>query len=349
VAIRRICLIYGFIGLLLAGGFGDLGGWGNVDPARAGAAQTTPADTGTSLAQAADDFPAFPRQPGEFLTLVSPKRQPQDLELVSVPVRDVPTIDGYADERVWEAATAITTLDFSSQRQVTLKAVHTAEQIFILATYRDQAPSETHRSWGWDTKEEIYKQVNDREDVFVFKWSMVGNYVSLAFRDAELHRADIWYWKGRRTNPSGYADDKWQILSTEAHVKAKKIRVSTHGARYLRRLGDAGQSAYEEKLFFVYQGKVVPRFYIREPQGSRADVRAKGHWHAGEWTIEFSRRLDTGNPDDVALQPGGVYLFAISCYEMADDDVHPEWTQPLYKTGDAFDRLFLRVTQESSR
>jgi hypothetical protein len=268
---------------------------------------------------------------------------------VSVPVKDVPIIDGRADEAVWNRAKAVTTLDFSSQRPITLKSVHTDDQVFFLVTFPDNAPSQTHRSWGWDTQDDIYKEMGDREDAFVFKWSMVGNNVNLGFRDPEPHRADIWYWKARRTNLSGYADDKWQGLSHQAHKEARKVSSSKHGTLYLRRVGDTGQSAYKETLVYEYQGNVVPKFYPRQPQGSRADISAKGVWHDGRWSIEFARRLNTGNRDDMLFSPGGVYLFAVSCYEMANGRVQPDWTQPLYKTGDAFDRLLLRLAKADDR
>ena len=184
--------------------------------------------------------------------------------------------------------------------------------------------------------------------MFVFKWSMVGNDVSLSFQNAEPHHADIWFWKARRTNPSGFADDKWQTLSSEDHKDAKPVQSPMHGELYLRRVGDAGQSAYAEKLPYDYQGDIVSRYALRQPQGSRGDIRAKGQWQDGAWTIEFARRLDTGRPDDIVLIPGGVYLFAVSCYTMAAGTSLEVSTQPLYKLGDAFDRLLLRVVTKES-
>lgn len=312
-------------------------------------------DTAVSQAAAAIASPdnATPnasalQQPGEPLTRARRERAPKEIELISAPVTERPTIDGRADERVWETLPAVTTLDFASQRPITLKSVHTEDEIFFLVTYPDQAPSETHKSWEWDSQEKIYKQILDREDVFVFKWSMVGNEVNLGFQNADPHQADIWYWKARRTNPSGFADDKWQTLSYENHKDAKPVQSSRHGELYLRRVGDAGQSAYAEQLPDDYQGDVLSRYLPRQPQGSRADIRAKGHWQDGAWSIEFSRRLYTGHADDIVLIPGGNYLFAVSRYEMAAGAELEASNQPLYKMGDAFDRLILRVVNKES-
>ena len=286
------------------------------------------------------------KQAGEFLTLATPQQQPRTIELKSLPVAEAPQIDGDGRDAVWQRTPAVTTRDFSSQRPVTLKSIHTNTHIFFLANIPDQAPSEMHRSWGWDAREKVYKPIQDREDVFVLKWSLVGNDVSLAFRDAQPHRADVWYWKAKRTNPSGYADDKWQSVSRRPHKKARHLAIPGHETLYLRRVGDAGRSAYGERLLSSYEGDIVSRYESRVPEGSRADIRARGRWHDGYWSIEFARRLDTGHDDDIAFVPNQVYLFAISCYEMAGGKVQPLWSQPLYKTGDAFDRLLLRIVSK---
>jgi hypothetical protein len=55
------------------------------------------------------------------------------------------------------------------------------------------------------------------------------------------------------------------------------------------------------------------------------------------------RKLNTGHDDDVVFRRGGVHLFGVSCYAMAYDTPHQEWSQPLYRTGDVFDRLLLRL------
>lgn len=43
------------------------------------------------------------------------------------------------------------------------------------------------------------------------------------------------------------------------------------------------------------------------PSGSRADVRAEGKWLNGYWTVELSRKLDTGDRSDISfIQPEAV-------------------------------------------
>jgi hypothetical protein len=266
-----------------------------------------------------------------------------------MPVTEGPTIDGHADEPLWETAPVVITLDFSSQRPITLKSVYTTDAVFFLVTYPVDKPSDTHKTWVWDTKEDVYREGPDREDVFLFKWSMSGNDVSLSLRDPEPHRADIWFWKACRTNPAGYADDKGQGFSLEPGPDARPTPSAKYGTLYFRRWGDTGEPAWEEKFFFEYHGDRLTKNFPRQPTGSRADVRAKGVWSNGQWSIEFARKLNTGHDDDVAFTPGEVYLFSVACYAMAYDTPHDTWSQPLYRTGDVFDRLFFTMAPRNSQ
>ena len=280
----------------------------------------------------------------KFRDYVAPKREPREMTLVSTAVAEAPVIDGRAGEASWEKAPAITTLDHSSQRPITLRSVHAKGEIFFLVTFPEEIQHATHKTWVWDKKEEVYREGPDREDVFVFKWSMSGNDVDLRLREPMPHRADIWFWKAHRTNPSGYADDKMQALSHKAGPMARKVPTKQYGTLYFDRWGDEGKPPWEHKMFFEYKGDALDQFAPRQPTGSRGDIRAKGVWAKGQWTIEFARKLNTGHDDDVLLKPGATHLFAVACYAMALDTPHQEWSRPLYRTGDAFDRLFLTVS-----
>ena len=297
-----------------------------------------------------DDEPAGASTPTDkFLDYVAPKRDPREITLVSVPVAEAPAIDGRADEPFWDSAPAITTLDYSSQRPITLRSVHAKGEIFFLVSFPEETPHETHKTWVWDRKEEVYREGPDREDVFIFKWSMSGNGVDLRLREPQPHQADIWFWKAHRTNPSGYADDKGQGISVKPSPTAKKIQSARHGTLYFDRWGDRGTAPWEDKVFYEYKGDKLSHFAPRQPSGSRGDVRAKGVWAKGQWTIEFGRKLNTGHDDDLVFKPGATHLFAVACYAMALDTPHAAWSRPLYRTGDAFDRLLLTIGSRNGR
>jgi hypothetical protein len=240
--------------------------------------------------------------------------------------------------------TPVTTLDFSSQRPFELRSIHTDDMIYFLVQFPDAAPSETHKCWIWDKGEEVYKPGNDREDMFVMKWKMSGDSISFSPDLVEPHTADIWFWKACRTNPGGYLDDKNQVITKEEAEGTTPVKSNKYGTLYLSRKGDAGKSAYEEQIFFEYYGDFILKYYLRQPEGSRADIRGKGRWADGQWTIEIERKLDTGHEDDIALSVGQSYVFGVCLYEMSGiDAIEDGWFQPLYRTGNVFDTLTLII------
>ena len=66
------------------------------------------------------------------------------------------------------------------------------------------------------------------------------------------------------------------------------------------------------------------RVRVERSGGSAGDVRAKGAWHAGWWTLELARPLRTGHPDDADLRgaDGSSVPFAIAILDRAEDDQH---------------------------
>src|SRR6185295_6827994 len=79
----------------------------------------------------------------------APKREPREITLTSVSVTEAPVIDGRANEAFWQTAPAITTLDYSSQRPITLRSVYVKGEIFFLVTFPEETPQETHKTWFW--------------------------------------------------------------------------------------------------------------------------------------------------------------------------------------------------------
>jgi hypothetical protein len=53
-------------------------------------------------------------------------------------------------------------------------------------------------------------------------------------------------------------------------------------------------------------GTVMPSVLYRSNrfEGDRADVRARGVWENGSWSLELSRRLNTGSEHDVPIDDG---------------------------------------------
>lgn len=267
-------------------------------------------------------------------TVYSQSEPGGSVNLVAAKAETAPIIDGNDSDACWTNAQAITTHDKVAGIDITLKALHTDEHVFFLVSFPDPDESRTHKSWAWDKGCKIYKMGPDREDCFVFKWNMGSESVDLSLHSDNPYRADVWFWKACRTDPVGYADDKIQILSSLKVEKSLRLTSKSGATMYLLRQGDKGTTAFKTKMISEYEGDMVNRFVYQTPTGSRADIKAKGLWKNGRWTIEFARALITGHDDDVQLDLTADYAFGVSRYEIKGGKPDKKVSQPLYECGD---------------
>ena len=264
--------------------------------------------------------------------------------IVAQKVDQPPVIDGDADDAAWHLAEQIVTREQKGNIDIALKAVYSDKKIYIKVEFQDPDESRVHKPLVWNSEKKMYETGPDREDTFVLKWAMDDrDTADLSVYASAPYMADIWFWKANRTDPMGYADDKFQILSSIKTRKAKAIKSAGGQRMYLRRLGDKGEPAYKASLIQFYKGETRRhQFTHRTPTGSRSDILAKGEWRDNKWCIEFSRDLITHHRDDVQLDPEKTYLFGLSRYEIAGRTKNPELTQPLYGAGDVGENLTLK-------
>lgn len=208
-------------------------------------------------------------------------------------------IDGVEDDSFWNHAQALITHDEIADIDVSLKCVYTDTDIYFLVSYPDPDESRSHKPWIWNKTRKMYEMGPHREDTFVFKWAQNSEISDLSVLADVPYTADLWFWKACRTDPAGYADDKVQIIGPGWTKKSNEILTKSGKSMYLQRLGDKGKPAYKSEIKLNFQGDNIAQFQKRTPEGSRADIRAKGVWREGRWTIEFARPLNTGHPDDI--------------------------------------------------
>lgn len=251
-----------------------------------------------------------------ILLLVTNAWAAQDVP--SFKVSAAPEVNGSELDAVWQTVKPVAVVDTASGSRVLLRSVYTEDQVFFLVQFPDAVQNFLHKPWLWNAEQKQYETGAHREDTFVFKWNMMDHDVDLSNFSDDSYSADIWYWKANRTNPAGYADDKMQTLLDTAGEKSTEKISTTGKKRYLSRLSDAGKKAYREYKPSEYEGGLVDAFPPATPAGSRADVRAKGVWNGGFWTIEFARKFNTGNADDVQFDPasGKAYLFGVSIFSL---------------------------------
>lgn len=245
-----------------------------------------------------------------------------------------PVVDGVADDPAWSRAAAVTRRDPVARIDIELRAVHDGEHIYLLARFPDPTENRQHKTLQWDPGEGRYRTGPEREDTLVLKWNMEPFPVDLTLASDEEYLADIWFWKAHRTDPLGYADDKLQRYTHVARERATPLISRGGQAFYLSRDADAGDSCYEVVARGTYTGVRAPKYRQRQPSGSRADVRAKGEWRDGLWTVEFQRKLSTGHGDDLQMVRGGRYELGVSRYEVAGRAADPSDEASLYGSGE---------------
>ncbi len=254
-----------------------------------------------------------------------------------------PVIDGYGNDAIWQTTAGIVTHSNRANVDVEIKAVRKDDMIFFIVQYPDRDESRSHRTLAWNKKTEMYDSGPDREDCFIFKWNMGPKDVDLSIYADQGHEADIWFWKAYRTDPAGFADDKMHILSQFRSRKSKPLKSKSGNKMYLQRIVDTGVSAYTRDILVEYKGDAISGFVSRHPQGSRADVKAKGNWRDGKWSIEFARRLDTGHNDDIAFIVGGKYQFGVAISEIAGRKPDNDNGHSIYGSDDISEHLYLEV------
>lgn len=145
--------------------------------------------------------------------------------ITSAIVEVAPTLDGDGSDAVWDEAETITI----STININLKSVYTDTDIYFLAQWSDTTEDSAKKLWTFDSGTSEWGQSGD-EDRIVFSWNIGDSVVNFnsngclelchlaiggnASRNAMSTNSagemmDFWHWKAARSNPVGYADDKW--------------------------------------------------------------------------------------------------------------------------------------------
>jgi hypothetical protein len=151
---------------------------------------------------------------------------------------------------------------------------------------------------------------------------------------------ELWQWRAYRSNPVAAADDGYVLEYRNFDAGRNPFFNNWDGAKNQPRfmfdpaknsgragltpaqfrdpeapiLSAANRLPYDPAL--MKAGELLPRFGLDTPEGSAADNRpVKGTYADGRWTLFWTRKLDTGSKDDVALKPGQSYPIGFSVHE----------------------------------
>ncbi|MCZ7648240.1 MAG: ethylbenzene dehydrogenase-related protein [Planctomycetota bacterium] len=251
--------------------------------------------------------------------------------LLAKKLKQAPDIDGQA-EPLWDALPGVELIAFheAEETPITLKACHDGKTLYLLAVWKDLDASVEHKPWTWDEPQAKYIAGKEREDRLALEFAMSKTFDE-CMMGGTPYVADIWHWKACRTNPSGAVDEEWHKVALDPFDVdgMEAISYANQGrdeetTLYMLRVKDKGAVAFKELKPPAGKGEArLPAFAPQTPDSGQADVKAKGAWKDGRWTLEFARALKASRPDeDVTLKPGGHYFFAVAVFDKVSDEKH---------------------------
>lgn len=251
-------------------------------------------------------------------------RQNAPLMLKAKHVQALPVIDGSGNDEAWKAATALNVTligvwgpNMGKSLKATIKSVHTGSHVAFLVRWEDATRNDkTHKPWVWNAEKRTYEQGKEEEDSVALAFEHTGPFTADMLSPVNAVW-DLWTWKSTRSDPVGYALDKTHRFSTtKPEGKAKEYPSRAGTPIWIQRPDDSGESAPKSlSAPLEYSGDMVSAYAKTEPSGSGADIRAKGKWENGYWTVELLRKLNTGHPDDTAFDPARTYSMAVAAQD----------------------------------
>ena len=240
-------------------------------------------------------------------------------------VTDPPRVDGQADDPAWAGAPELRVpLEGSpGPEALRVRAVHDGTRVYVLVRWADRTRDALYRPWVWDPARGTYHQNDQADDglaLSIFSTPGLGDTCMLQGKGME---ADLWLWRAFWSDISGLAvDARLQVSRTRLPRSNPYPARDGSGQLWVRRESDRGALGWSFFIPVDFQGAVVPSYKPSRAAGSRADVHARGRWEDGGWTVELSRALDTGHPDDVPLAPGEERTIAFAVYDRAEKGRH---------------------------
>lgn len=228
-----------------------------------------------------------------------------------------------------------------------------SDQIQITAKWADATKNDQRKQWVFGGSD--WTQPAGNEDRLSFIWDMQNDsFASAGTCAAMCHppnmytasgtTVDTWQWKATRTNPSGYADDKYWDDGAGGTASGRhsdpgqapyKDNVAGSPPTYMAE-DDPGASAnflfelpegMKEAIAWAdgawNAGDTLSGYVGRRGSGSRVDTRSAATHDGSGWTVTFRRKLDTGDSDqDMTFAPGGTYSFQVTTWDNAGDSSH---------------------------
>ncbi len=234
-----------------------------------------------------------------------------------------PVVDGQPADGSWQAASPLSfeVVGASGKMTVTMEALWSPDRLWLLVRWPDRTRDDVHRPWVWSKGEKAYVAGREVEDALSLSFAREGRMGECMLAGNEAV-TDLWTWRAGRTDPSGFAEDSTMTLSFQRIARANSYQTRTGRSVWIKEEPDAGSQPYQAQIVGAYAGDRIPRYLARTPSGSMADVTAKGSWRDGFWTVEFSRRLSTGDPVDAVFAPSRDIYFSVAVFNSREGIEH---------------------------
>jgi hypothetical protein len=155
-------------------------------------------------------------------------------------------------------------------------------------------------------------------------------------------KGDLWHWKSVRSNPVGYTEDGLVVANPNMKPEEGRKRDAGSGRAEDNTTKDksgpalmqdpAKPASIKGSLLAVEaveikdssmfkEGDEIPGYVLnKEWKGSFADIKTAGIWKDGKWTVMMSRKLTTGNNDDVEYDTRKKYSFGVAVFDNANEE-----------------------------
>ncbi|MBF0610674.1 MAG: hypothetical protein G8345_07510 [Magnetococcales bacterium] len=243
---------------------------------------------------------------------------------IKVPVNKLaapPVVDGKADEwgkEGWQKVLVKPALEHDEQNntgelEVSVKTGVAGDRFFMVASWPDEGEDRTYKTWKWSGNK--YKRGKERDDMLAIRFHMDGEYDKCMLAP-NTYRVDVWVWSAGRSDLAGFAEDFVHLISTKPLEESAEYTLpGTNTMVYIQKPRDEGNPMYEYTQPTSKEGEDYPGVKLTNAgSGSLMDVTAKGVWANGKWTVELSRKLDTGHKDDVSFLPARTIKSALAVF-----------------------------------
>lgn len=238
------------------------------------------------------------------------------------------------------------------------KSVYTKDEIFFRLEWPDKDKSMNKKRWKFSGgKWTPIKADEDRLGV-VFEINRINKFATkgcavLCHNESKnekewyfavssaKEKAEMWHWKAVRSNPVGYTEDGYVTTNPSKKPEEGRKRDAGSGKAKSNRTKDKSKPMYRQdpaksasipgsllvnqaaeiKDYSIFKdGDEIPGYMVNTPwKGSFADVKTRGVWANGKWTLMMSRKLDTGYDDDLQFNTRKKYPFAVAVFDNAHE------------------------------